>query len=163
MGFRLTLFTCTTHSVSYIKALIYILLLEKYNKIHWIFLTWYQSHCSKPLVSFTSWVSFTATVVVNTTTASTATAVHQRPLPCRHHRFHFSDQTTGCTIREDSLWFARLWKIVFIEPITHPPAPLQVWATSTHPLMRHHSPSRTSMHHHAPNLHLLTSSTSRQS
>ena len=103
MGFRLTLFTCTTHSVSYIKALIYILLLEKYNKIHWIFLTWYQSHCSKPLVSFTSWVSFTATVVVNTTIASIATIVHQRPLPCRHHHFYFSDQTTGCTIKEDSL------------------------------------------------------------
>ena len=39
--------TCTTHSTSYIKAVMYILLHVKYNTIHSISLTWYQSHCSK--------------------------------------------------------------------------------------------------------------------
>ena len=43
--------TCTAHSASYIKALMYILLLEKYNTIHSVFLTWYQSHCPNFLVS----------------------------------------------------------------------------------------------------------------
>ena len=77
--------TCTTHSTSYIKAVMYILLHVKYNTIHSISLTWYQSHCSNPLVCrssavLSSWVS-SAAVVVSSTTASTATSVHQRPLP----------------------------------------------------------------------------------
>ena len=64
-------------------------------------------HCSNPLVCrssavLSSWVS-SATVVVSSTTASTATSVHQRPLPCRHHRFRFSDQTTDYTIGKKSL------------------------------------------------------------
>ena len=52
MGHSLTLFylysthTCTTQFTSYIKELMYILLLVKYNTIHSVFLTWYQSHCS---------------------------------------------------------------------------------------------------------------------
>ena len=57
----------------------------KYNTNLLVFLTWYQSHCSNPLVCrssavLSSWVS-SAAVVVSSTTASTATSVHQRPLP----------------------------------------------------------------------------------
>ena len=57
----------------------------KYNTNPLVFLTWYQSHCSNPLVCrssaiLSSWVS-SAAVVVSSTTASTATSVHQRPLP----------------------------------------------------------------------------------
>ena len=36
--------TCTIHYTSYIKALIYILLLMKYNIMYSVFLTWKQSH-----------------------------------------------------------------------------------------------------------------------
>ena len=55
--------TCTTHFASYIKTLMYILLRVKYNTIHLVFLTWYQSHCSKLFLCLAVWsllVFFTA-------------------------------------------------------------------------------------------------------
>ena len=105
----------------------------KYNTNPLVFLTWYQSHCSNPLVCrssavLSSWVS-SAAVVVSSTTASTATSVHQRPLPCRHHRFRFSDQTTDYTIGKISLRSAFRWNIVFIGPSTRLHAPPEVLAS----------------------------------
>ena len=50
MGFRPTLFTCTTHSASYIKALLYILLLVKYNTVHCVFLTKSSPVSTKPRI-----------------------------------------------------------------------------------------------------------------
>uniref|UniRef100_A0A7N2LE20 PGG domain-containing protein n=1 Tax=Quercus lobata TaxID=97700 RepID=A0A7N2LE20_QUELO len=45
----------------------------------------------------------TPAVFVSSTAAFTATPVHQRPLPCRHHRFRISDQTTDSIIGKYSL------------------------------------------------------------
>ena len=57
MGFRLTLFTCIAHFISYIKTLFYILLLTKYNTIYSVFLT--TTMMTTSLLSISAvWVSF---------------------------------------------------------------------------------------------------------
>ena len=88
---------------------------------------------------------------MSSTTASTATSVHQRPLPCRHHRFRFSDQITDYTIRKKSLRSPFLWNFVFIGP-----------STRCHQKSRRHShapPASSTRRHALPraNVPLLTS------
>ena len=115
----------------------------KYNTNPLVFLTWYQSHCSNPLVCrslavLSSWVP-SAVVVVSSTTAPTVTSVHQRPLPCRHHRFRFSNQTTDYIIGTYSLRSAFLWIFVFIGPSTRHQNSRRHW----------HAPSRADTMLHA--------------
>ena len=93
-----------------------------------------------------SWVS-SAAIVVSSTTASTVTSVHQRPLPCRHYRFRFSDQTTDYTIGKKSLRSAFLWNIVFIRPSTCLHAPPEVSASLARAFMRcQYSPRACTRH-----------------
>ena len=163
--FRPNYFTCTAHLYLYCTLLV----THTYASYirHWcifsheeiqynllVFLTCYQSHCSNPLVCrsstvLSSWVS-SAAVVVSSTTTSTATSVHQRPLPCRHHRFHFSDQTTDYTIGKKSLRSPFLWNLVFIGPPTRPHAPLEVSASESHTSNFLHVPPHASTRRHAP-------------
>ena len=135
----------------------------KYNTNPLVFLTWYQSHCSNPLLCrslavLSSWVS-SATVVVSSTIAPTVTSVHQRPLPCHHHRFRFSDQTTDYIIGTYSFRSAFLWIFVFIGPSTRLHAPPEFSTSLARAFTRcqqspladtiHHAPSRADMRLHA--------------
>ena len=81
------------------------------------------------------------------------TSVHQRLLPCRHHRFCFSDQTTDYTIGKKSLRSAFLWNIVFIGPSTRlhaPPKSRRHWHAPSRVANTAHAPSRASSFCHAP-------------
>ena len=156
MSFRPNCFTCIAHSYLYYTLLVphtyasyirhwciffYYEIQYKSSSIsNMVFLTWYQSHCSNPLVCrslavLSSWVS-SAAVVVSSTTAPTETSVHQRPLPCRHHRFCFSDQTTDYIIGTYSPRSAFLWIFVFIGPPTRLHAPPEFSASLAHAFTR---------------------------
>ena len=80
MGRRPTLFylysthTCTAHFTFYMKELMYILLLVKYNTIHSIFLTRYQSYCSDIFLAVLS--------LFGVTPNSQSLSLSQ--LPCNH-------------------------------------------------------------------------------
>ena len=126
----------------------------KYNTNPLVFLTWYQSHCSnhllcRSLAVLSSWVS-SATVVVSSTIAPTVTSVHQRPLPCHHHRFRFSDQTTDYIIGTYSLRSAFLWIFVFIEPSTRLHAPPVFSASLARAFTRRQDQPCAVTRHHAP-------------
>ena len=126
----------------------------KYNTNPLVFLTWYRNHCSNPLVCrslavLSSWVS-SAAVVVSSTTAPTVTSVHQRPLPCRRHRFRFSDQTIDYIIGTYSLWSAFLWIFVFIGPSIRLHAPPVFTASLARAFTRRQDQPRAVTRRHAP-------------
>ena len=89
---------------------------------------------------------------MSSTTASIMTSVHQRPLPCCHHRFRFSDQTTDYTIGKKSLRSVFLRNIIFVGPSTHHYNSRHYWHALSRATNTLHTLSCAVTHRHAPPL-----------